>query len=237
MKSKDNYVPFSEEWVKEMMKIPKKRIIERFLRPALIHKHALQQPGPRWVKDEVDFLEECIRITKNGGWSTHLVGPMQDRIAKLKQLYFDESPASTPSGEGMAEALTVEHVRELYTSETGEGWMVTPVCHGEKGFASWEYQLWLERKLASLSPGVEDGSGWVKVEDRLPENAGWVNDTVMFWSKKHGHALIGCYDFEFDDWTQQPWTEGAEKLKSSDVTHWRPLPTPPDVEDNQTKKQ
>ena len=80
---------------------------------------------------------------------------------------------------------------------------------------------------ASLSPGVEDGSGWVKVEDRLPENAGWVNDTVMFWSKKHGHALIGCYDFEFDDWTQQPWTEGAEKLKSSDVTHWRPLPAPP----------
>ena len=91
--------------------------------------------------------------------------------------------------------------------------------------------------FASLSPGVEDGSGWVKVEDRLPENAGWVNDTVMFWSKKHGHALIGCYDFEFDDWTQQPWTEGAEKLKSSDVTHWRPLPTPPGVEDNQTKKQ
>ena len=28
--------------------------------------------------------------------------------------------------------------------------------------------------FASLSPGVEDGSGWVKVEDRLPENAGWV---------------------------------------------------------------
>ena len=77
---------------------------------------------------------------------------------------------------------------------------------------------------ASLS---SPGSGWVKVEDRLPENAGWVNDTVMFWSKKHGHALIGCYDFEFDDWTQQPWTEGAEKLKSSDVTHWRPLPAPP----------
>ena len=98
-------------------------------------------------------------------------------------------------------------------------------------------QDFVNTMLASLSPGVEDGSGWVKVEDRLPENAGWVNDTVMFWSKKHGHALIGCYDFEFDDWTQQPWTEGAEKLKSSDVTHWRPLPAPPGVEDNQTKKQ
>ena len=231
MKSKDNYVPFSEEWVKEMMKIPKKRIIERFLRPALIHKHALQQPGPRWVKDEVDFLEECIRITKNGGWSTHLVGPMQDRIAKLKQLYFDESPASTPSGEGMAEAL-----RLLDTASNLVGNPGTNISSStDLACDSWQEKY--KKFLASLSPGVEDGSGWVKVEDRLPENAGWVNDTVMFWSKKHGHALIGCYDFEFDDWTQQPWTEGAEKLKSSDVTHWRPLPTPPDVEDNQTKKQ
>ena len=182
-----------------------------------------------------------------------------------------------------------EQLRKEFEEQTGNKAIVFPACHGETGYASWEYQLWLEQKLleeyaqqfrspdmaealslldmasslvgnpgtnissstdlacdswqekykksiASLAPGVEDGSGWVKVEDRLPENAGWVNDTVMFWSKKHGHALIGCYDFEFDDWTQQPWTEGAEKLKSSDVTHWRPLPTPPDVEDNQTKK-
>ena len=144
---------------------------------------------------------------------------------------------STPSGEGMAEAL--RFAKWLADNDYRPG-------SGNKHWFKWngmevdENPLTIEQCyqiFASLSPGVEDGSGWVKVEDRLPENAGWVNDTVMFWSKKHGHALIGCYDFEFDDWTQQPWTEGAEKLKSSDVTHWRPLPTPPDVEDNQTKKQ
>ena len=182
------------------------------------------------------LVEEYFKIPLTS--STNILSINDHTLVDFALFVHQTLQPSTPhSSEGMAEALTVEHVRELYTSETGEGWMVTPVCHGEKGFASWEYQLWLERKLASLSPGVEDGSGWVKVEDRLPENAGWVNDTVMFWSKKHGHALIGCYDFEFDDWTQQPWAEGAEKLKSSDVTHWRPLPTPPDVEDNQTKKQ
>jgi len=77
----------------------------------------------------------------------------KDRFVDVVSLFFT---TTQPASEGMAEALTVDHVRELYTSETGEGWMVTPVCHGEKGFASWEYQLWLERKLASLSPGVED---------------------------------------------------------------------------------
>ena len=195
-----------------------------------------QPSGMRWVMDEIAFLEECVRITKEGDWSTIFVKPMQDRIAKLKDFLSESSPAGAAEGasEGMAEALR-EIRNRLYDSlPTGE----------IDANASWEMLQSIKRHVneldefcASLSPGVEDGSGWVKVEDRLPENAGWVNDTVMFWSKKHGHALIGCYDFEFDDWTQQPWTEGAEKLKSSDVTHWRPLPTPPDVEDNQTKKQ
>ena len=198
-----------------------------------------QPSGMRWVMDEIAFLEECVRITKEGDWSTIFVKPMQDRIAKLKDFLSESSPAGAAEGasEGMAEALRKKiKGMTLYMTQN------MPITEADKISAARceAYNIALQdvlSALASLSPGVEDGSGWVKVEDRLPENAGWVNDTVMFWSKKHGHALIGCYDFEFDDWTQQPWTEGAEKLKSSDVTHWRPLPTPPDVEDNQTKKQ
>ena len=198
-----------------------------------------QPSGMRWVMDEIAFLEECVRITKEGDWSTIFVKPMQDRIAKLKDFLSESSPAGAAEGarEGMAEALRKKiKGMTLYMTQN------MPITEADKISAARceAYNIALQdvlSALASLSTGVEDGSGWVKVEDRLPENAGWVNDTVMFWSKKHGHALIGCYDFEFDDWTQQPWTEGAEKLKSSDVTHWRPLPTPPDVEDNQTKKQ
>ena len=43
-----------------------------------------QPSGMRWVMDEIAFLEECVRITKEGDWSTIFVKPMQDGIAKLK---------------------------------------------------------------------------------------------------------------------------------------------------------
>ena len=226
MKSKDNYVPFSEEWVKEMMKIPKKRISERFLRPALIHKHALQQPGPRWVKDEVDFLEECIRITKNGGWSTHLVGPMQDRIAKLKQLYFDESPASTPSGEGMAEAL-----RLLDTASNLVGNPGTNISSStDLACDSWQEKY--KKFIASLSPGVEDGSGWVSLVDKLPDYG-----TIDVWvSEYHHKGRMPNVEYRKRDFHNK--SDRFEAYMHTDsgmqwvditnmVTHWRPLPAPP----------
>ena len=188
--------------------------------------------------------EGISKIREVMNWISQCVDEDHDlEVSEIKMIWNDLSDAislieSTPhSSEGMAGA--VKFAKFLADNDYRPG-------SGNKHWFKWngmevdETPLTLEQVyqiFASLSPGVEDGSGWVKVEDRLPGNAGWVNDTVMFWSKKHGHALIGCYDFEFDDWTQQPWTEGAEKLKSSDVTHWRPLPTPPDVEDNQTKKQ
>ena len=208
---------------------------------------ALSEYGSRCV---YDFLDG--NSPEPAKHKPFIVGNVRDILDELKQeeitfgLFveklnaiarkFYEKPSEGAS-EGMAEA--VKFAKFLADNDYHPG-------SGNKHWFKWngmevdETPLTLEQVykiFASLSPGVEDGSGWVKVEDRLPENAGWVNDTVMFWSKKHGHALIGCYDFEFDDWTQQPWTEGAEKLKSSDVTHWRPLPAPPGVEDNQTKKQ
>jgi len=41
-----------------------------------------------------------------------------------------------------------EEVREQYVNEIGKGWMVIPVTHGEYGYASWDYQLWLENRCA-----------------------------------------------------------------------------------------
>lgn len=72
-------------------------------------------------------------------------------------------------------------------------------------------------------------AGWISVNDRLPENSGWGNDTVLFWSKKHGFWMVGCYDYEFSNWTRQPWERGYESLSFDDVTYWMPLPErPPD---------
>ena len=205
---------------------------------------AIQNPSTASPAGAAEGASEGIsKIREVMNWISQCVDEDHDlEVSEIKMIWNDLSDAislieSTPhSSEGMAEALRLKWIN--LTEDMGR------LLSGQRGVSIDKLnkamnlvQDFVNTMPASLSPGVEDGSGWVKVEDRLPENAGWVNDTVMFWSKKHGHALIGCYDFEFDDWTQQPWTEGAEKLKSSDVTHWRPLPTPPGVEDNQTKKQ
>jgi len=49
------YIPYGDEWVKEISKIPKNYIIENLLRPALIKQSELQSTntkdvGLRWVK-------------------------------------------------------------------------------------------------------------------------------------------------------------------------------------------
>lgn len=44
--------------------------------------------------------------------------------------------------------MTKEELREQYENETGEKWFIAPVCHGDTGFASWEYQTWLEEKAS-----------------------------------------------------------------------------------------
>jgi len=49
-------------------------------------------------------------------------------------------------------AQTAEEVRKQFMDETkNDRWFTTPVCHGESAFASWEYQLWLEEKVAQLT--------------------------------------------------------------------------------------
>jgi hypothetical protein len=41
------------------------------------------------LKKEVKLLESWNKITKTGGWSTHLVEPMTKRINELKALLYD----------------------------------------------------------------------------------------------------------------------------------------------------
>ncbi len=69
---------------------------------------------------------------------------------------------------------------------------------------------------------------WINVKDKLPENENaFSNDVVLFWSTKHGFPMIGCYDYEFDNWTRLPWESGHKSLLFDDVSHWMQLPNPP----------
>ena len=188
-----------------------------------------------------------------------------------------------------------EQLRKEFEEQTGNKAIVFPACHGETGYASWEYQLWLEQKLleeyaqqfrspdmaealrlldtasnlvgnpgtnissstdlacdswqekykkfiASLSPGVEDGSGWVSLVDKLPDYG-----TIDVWvSEYHHKGRMPNVEYRKRDFHNK--SDRFEAYMHTDsgmqwvditnmVTHWRPLPAPPGVEDNQTKKQ
>ena len=58
---------------------------------------------------------------------------------------------------------------------------------------------------------------WISVEDRLPEDT---KQVLFFWSNRWFE--LGYYDGnEWHEW----WYNGSICL---DVTHWMPLPDPPD---------
>lgn len=77
---------------------------------------------------------------------------------------------------------------------------------------------------------------WISVKERLPNNENsFSNDTVMFWNKKYNFPMIGCYDYEFDCWSQLPWVSGNPTFNFAEVTHWMPLPPPPQPNLNPNK--
>jgi hypothetical protein len=96
---------------------------------------------------------------------------------------------------------------------------------------------WVLATTTPLSSSSGDApAGWISVNDRLPENSGWCNDTVLFFSKIHGMPMVGCYDYEFCNWTRQPWEKGYSELKFEEVTHWMPLPPMPNSTPERTRE-
>jgi len=64
-KTAENYEPYSEEWVKEIMKMPKKFIIENLLKPALIKKSEVANRSlPSGVTEQQ--LEDMAALNTTG---------------------------------------------------------------------------------------------------------------------------------------------------------------------------
>jgi len=143
-------------------------------------------------------------------------------------------PSTTPSGEGMAEALRLKWIN--LTEDMGR------LLSGQRGVSIDKLnkamnlvQEFVNTLPASLS---SPGSGWVKVEDGLPE----VLETVWISNGK-GWTTLGCRsDYQQGDDGELIWcwcaTNGtiyeedgkivAECEEDDwDVRHWRPLPAPP----------
>jgi hypothetical protein len=56
--------------------------------------------------------------------------------------------------------MNEKELRDEFEKETGEKWWTNPVSHGEMAFASWNYQLWLEKKLSTafINGGLHQSS-------------------------------------------------------------------------------
>lgn len=74
-------------------------------------------------------------------------------------------------------------------------------------------------------------SDWISVEDRLPESK---DDSVLaYWADNGGMDMVHIQDY-FDDITAGIAEDGFTQLYtkwyiSSGVTHWMPLPEPPEL--------
>ena len=203
-----------------------------------------QQSQPSGMRCEPEFIEYInksraafVKHIHGMKWDAKFRTAVDDLLIcfdKMKNRLSESSPAGAAEGasEGMAGA--VKFAKFLADNDYHPG-------SGNKHWFKWngmevdETPLTLEQVykiFASLSPGVEDGSGWVKVEDGLPEMVeGWSRVEYMTIIKGYTGVWVGkIFKSSFG-------YSCTAKTSHDIITHWRPLPTPPGVEDNQTKKQ
>ena len=90
---------------------------------------------------------EIIRKKLVEYFSPYLLTYDGDKISEIAVEIADELK-SPDMGELKKEELKKHlELQKQYENESGEKWWTNPVCHGEIGFASWEYQKWLEQKI------------------------------------------------------------------------------------------
>ncbi|ELH2225284.1 DUF551 domain-containing protein [Escherichia coli] len=87
---------------------------------------------------------------------------------------------------------------------------------------AWQARAELGRSLAVNSPVTPDG--WISCSERMP------NDKQYVWCWGKSYGWTECDTFEgYYDWSRNKWwavTDDGEE-PASKVTHWMPLPEPP----------
>ena len=64
---------------------------------------------------------------------------------------------------------------------------------------------------------------WISVKNRLPEN----DQVVLCFMKDKAFGTFRVFQWNYIDWQ---WNDGNEWFDEKDVTHWMPLPQPPEGE-------
>ena len=100
---------------------------------------------------------------------------------------------------GIERLLNTDVVRKSKTAS----WLLDQVLHDIQA-------------MPTLTPQNE----WVSVDERLPQN----NEQVLMYSAKWNIAEAGSY------WNKHFWvySEIGDGYIAENITHWTPLPAPPD---------
>ncbi len=195
----------------------------------------IQNPSTASPAGAAEGASEGIsKIREVMNWISQCVDEDHDlEVSEIKMIWNDLSDAislieSTPhSSEGMAEALRecINHGAFTFYCNTNNC-----ICCSECKMPLTQSEF--KEKLASLSPGVEDGSGWVSLVDKLPDYG-----TIDVWvSEYHHKGRMPNVEYRKRDFHNK--SDRFEAYMHTDsgmqwvditnmVTHWRPLPAPP----------
>ena len=111
----------------------------------------------------------------------------------------------------MARAIDADAVLDRYYAEFEK----QDICDGSQD------RDWLMRCIEE-APTITPPNEWVSVEEKLPED----NTQVLMWSARWKIAEAGSY------YNQHFWVyrEIGDGYIADNITHWMPLPSPPDKE-------
>lgn len=197
--------------------------------------HIKEQPVPV-VPEEItstsapevfEIAAEAERIGLRGSYASYAVGWNACRAAMLQGAEPVSQTYELPELiEGMEVSVdvstcdfdaghryfgTVTEVSELDTAKNG---YILLVQDAEPNF-----------KTAGNSPVIPDG--WISCSERMPND----KDYVWCWGKSYGWTE--CDTFEgYYDWSRNKWWAVTDDVEepASKVTHWMPLPEPPQEE-------